>query len=53
MKKYGSPEPGRVLGKEEHETIWGKLKKIGKKSVGDMTEEEKAELEKEMRSEKQ
>jgi len=49
LKKYGSPEPGQVLGKEEHETIWAKLKKLGKKSVADMTEEERAELEQEMK----
>lgn len=44
MQKYGSPEKGEVLAEEEHKGIWARLKKVGKKSVGEMTDEEKEDL---------
>lgn len=44
MQKYGSPEKGEVLNEKEHKGIWARLKKTGKKSVAEMTEEEKKKL---------
>lgn len=46
--KYGSPEPGGLVDKEGHEKIWARLKKLGKKSVTEMTDEEKDKLEEEV-----
>ncbi len=51
MKKYGTPEKVKVLNKESS-IINRFLKKVGKLSFLDLKEDEKEELNKEIKSEK-
>lgn len=45
LRKYGTPEKGEVLDEKEHKKIWDKLKSLGKKSVSELSEEDKKDAE--------
>lgn len=45
MKKYAITEEHQVLSPEAHQQVTDELKKVGKASVKDLTDEEKRALE--------